>query len=61
MDASGSIVDTVTGTVGEVLEEIILLVVSGRADDDTVFAEVETVVVEFADGVVDDTVDDVVT
>ena len=48
--------------MGEVLEEIVLLVVSGRADDDTVFAEVETVVLEFADnGVVDDTVDDVVT
>ena len=44
--------------MGEVLEEISLLVVSGRADDDTVFAEVETVVVEFA---VDDTVDEVVT
>ena len=62
VDASGSIVDTVTGTVGEVLEEVFVVVVSGRADDDTVFAEVETVVVEFAgDGVVDDTVDDVVT
>ena len=48
--------------MGEVLEEISLLVVSGRADDDTVFAEVETVVVKFAsDGVVDDIVDDVVT
>ena len=62
MDASGSIVDTVTGTVGEVLEEIIFVVVSGRADDDTVFVEVDTVVVEFSwDGAVDDTVDEVVT
>ena len=65
VDASGSIVDKVRGSVAsvveEVLEDVIFVLMSGRADDVVVFVVVGIVIVEFAGGVVgNDAVDDVV-